>query len=215
MKPTQRSWIFDLDNTLYDSDSAFFEQIARRMTEFISQYFDLDRQKALQLQKKYLHQYGTSLSGLMREHNMPPDPFLAFVHDVDVSTLIPQPKLFEAIKALPGRKYVFTNGSRSHAENVTVHLQLRELFDGLFAIEDADYIPKPHAHAFEKFCHQFSINPKQAVFFDDSANNLHVPKQMGMTTILIGQTATAQHASWVDYIHSNLYVSLNSHLTHT
>ena len=111
-------WIFDLDNTLYSGDAAFFSQIDKKMTVFISDYLGLEPLDARKIQKQYLAEYGTSLSGLMAVHGMDPGPFLDYVHDVDLSPLAPCPILPEAIEALEGRKYIFTNGSKKHAENV-------------------------------------------------------------------------------------------------
>ena len=130
------TWIFDLDNTLYPANTDFFSQIDRKMTAFISQYLDLQPTDAKALQKKYLSEYGTSLSGLIHVHDMDPAEFLHDVHDVDMSMLKPDPNLQSTIQALPGRKYIFTNGSRGHAKRVAGHLGLWPLFDGSFAIEE-------------------------------------------------------------------------------
>lgn len=220
-----RHWIFDLDNTLYRADAQFFSQIDRKMTEYIATYLKIDTVSARALQKQYLVDYGTSLSGLMAVHNMDPAEFLDFVHDVDVSMLSPNPLLREHIKKLPGHKYIFTNGSRGHAKNIASHLDLYDLFDGSFAIEDADYVPKPHPAPFEVFCARFHIDPKTAIMFEDGVRNLKVPKEMGMATVLIhsDQDWSAEpkavrpagkdsQAPWVDYITDDLAGWLGTYL---
>ena len=111
-----RNWIFDLDNTLYSGSVSFFDQIDRKMTEFISRYLKLNPTDARTIQKDYLAEYGTSLSGLMAVHGMDPAEFLDYVHDVDLSLLKPNPLLRQKIAALPGRKFIYTNGSRGHAK---------------------------------------------------------------------------------------------------
>jgi len=212
-----QNWIFDLDNTLYRADANFFSQIDKKMTEYISRYLELDPTAARAIQKDYLAEYGTTLSGLMAVHGLDPAEFLDFVHDVDLSLLTPEPELRTIIKSLPGRKFVFTNGSRGHIENVAGHLGLLDLFDGKFAIEDADYTPKPKRSPFVKFCDTFDIDPKTAIFFEDNLRNLEVPKIMGMATVLVTSDADFSHepkaarpastketASWVDYRTSHL-----------
>ena len=174
-----RNWIFDLDNTLYRADVEFFSQIDRKMTAFISRYLALQPNEARIVQKDYLAEYGTSLSGLMAVHGMDPAEFLDYVHDVDLSMLVPDPKLRTYIEALPGRKFIFTNGSKGHAKNVAGHLNLFDLFDGSFGIEDGDYVPKPKRSPYIKFCDIFDINPETAIFFEDGLRNLEVPKHMG------------------------------------
>ena len=210
-------WIFDLDNTLYRADVDFFSQIDKKMTAFISRYLALQPNEARHVQKEYLAEYGTSLSGLMAVHGMDPAEFLDYVHDVDLTALKPDPNLRAAIKALPGRKYIFTNGSKGHARNVGTHLGVFDLFDGSFGIEDVDYIPKPKRSGYIKFCDVFDVDPSRAVFFEDSVRNLEVPKFMGMKTVLVTSDADWSHepvvtrpaggtskADWVDYITDDL-----------
>ena len=179
------SWIFDLDNTLYRADSAFFAQIVDNITKYIARHLGLGLDAARALQKQYLEQYGTSLSGLMAVHGTDPAGFLDYVHDVDLSFLKPDPRLYAGLDALPGRKYIFTNGSQGHAKNVCEHLGIYHLFDGVMAIEDVAYNPKPGRSAYEKFVRTFNIVPASALMVEDMAVNLQVPKDMGMTTVLI------------------------------
>ena len=220
-----QNWIFDLDNTLYRADVAFFSQIDRKMTTFISQYLGLQPDEARKVQKDYLVDYGTSLSGLMAVHSMDPAEFLDFVHDVDLSMLKPDPKLRTLIQALPGRKFIFTNGSKKHAENVAGHLNLFDLFDGSFGIEDGNYIPKPKASPYIKFCESFDIDPHKAIFFEDGLRNLKIPKDMGMVTVLVTSEADWSHepeltrpagnttgAAYVDFMTNNLTLWLEKHV---
>ena len=180
-----QNWIFDLDNTLYPADVAFFDQIVRKMNGFVSRYLSLEPEAALHLQKEYLSEYGTTLSGMMAVHGMDPAVFLDYVHDVDLTFLKPNPTLREHIAALPGRKFIYTNGSKAHAKNVAGHLNLFDLFDGHFGIEDGGYIPKPKRAPYETFLDVFDIDPTKAIFFEDNMRNLEVPKAMGMTTVLV------------------------------
>ncbi len=179
------SWIFDLDNTLYKGDDIFFSQIIGNITKYISRYLALHPTEARILQKQYLEEYGTSLSGLMAVHGMDPADFLDYVHDVDLEMLKPDPRLYAGLEALPGKKYMFTNGSRGHARNIGEHLGIYKLFDGIFAIEDVDYIPKPKRSAYEKFLTEYDIDPTCALMAEDTPHNLEVPKDMGMATLLI------------------------------
>lgn len=221
-----RTWIFDLDNTLYRADVSFFADIGEKMTTFISRHLALQPDHARELQEEYFHDYGATLSGLMDIHGMDPAEFLDYVHDVDLSVLTPNPALRAAIAALPGRKLIFTNGSRGHIRNVASHLNLLDLFDGGFAIEDANYIPKPKRPAYETFNTVFGIDPATSIFFEDTLRNLEIPKQMGMRTVLVGEepdwgrtdnltinrpTGTARKASFVDAVTDDLAGWLTEH----
>jgi len=211
------NWIFDLDNTLYPADVEFFDQIVRKMNLFVARFLDLDPKAALEIQKQYLADYGTTLSGMMAVHNMDPEAFLADVHDVDLKYLDPNPALREHIAALPGRKFIYTNGSKAHAENVATYLGLFDLFDGHFGIEDGDYVPKPKRAPYETFLSTFKIDSTKAIFFEDNLRNLKVPKDMGMRTVLVTSDEDWSHepaaarpsngqitADFVDYITGDL-----------
>jgi len=186
-------WVFDLDNTLYSGDAAFFKQIDQKMTAFISRYLDRPPEEARKVQKQYLLDYGTSLSGLMANHDMDPAEFLHEVHDIDLSLLEANPALRAGLQALPGEKYIFTNASQAHAKNVGEHLGIFDLFDGVFAIEDAAYVPKPKRAPYEKIIENFGIDPSRAMMAEDSVRNLEIPFELGMKTLLITSKADWSH----------------------
>lgn len=178
-------WVFDLDNTLYPAECQLFAQIDAKMTEFVERKLGLPYADARKIQKDFYVQYGTTLSGLMIEYDVPPEEFMDYVHDIDVSGVTPCDRLIAHITALPGRRYVFTNGSAKHAANVTGRLGIDHLFDGVFDIHAADYVPKPHAQPYERFIAAHDLDPARAVMFEDIAANLEVPHAMGMTTVLV------------------------------
>ncbi|KAA5804935.1 pyrimidine 5'-nucleotidase [Alkalicaulis satelles] len=179
------AWVFDLDNTLYPADTAVMSQVDQRMTEFVMRLLDVDRDTARSVQKRYWRDYGTTLNGLMSNHDVDLAEFLDFVHDVDHSVITPNAELAGHVAALEGKRIVFTNGSRKHAEKVIDRLGLNGLFDDLYDIEAGRFLPKPHLESFERFTRHFSITPRSAVMFEDSPANLETAAQMGFTTVLI------------------------------
>lgn len=178
-------WVFDLDNTLYPHHCNLFSQIDMRMTTYVSQLLDLPREEARALQKELYRQHGTTLRGLMERHQVDPDDFLEKVHDIDYSWIEPDPALGEAIRALPGRKFIFTNGSRSHAERAAERLGVSDHFEDIFDIVAAGLTPKPAKESYDLFVALHRIVGPNAVMFEDIARNLRVPKEIGMTTVLI------------------------------
>src|ERR1700730_16557765 len=136
------TWIFDLDNTLYPASCNLFDQIHQRMGEFIVELLDVDLDEAKRLRSQYFRHHGTTLRGLMTEHNIDPRAFLDHVHRIDLSPIPANPDLAAALAALPGRKYVFTNGSVRHAENILGHLGIDGHFSGIFDVEACNYVPK-------------------------------------------------------------------------
>ena len=179
------SWIFDLDNTLYPPDSGLWPAIEERITLYLIEHSGLDGQSARALQLYYYHRHGTTLRGLVDEDFIEADDFLAFVHDVDRSGLAPNPELAREVARLPGRKLIFTNGSRDHAFRTLASLGLDGLFEDAFDIVDSGLAPKPAEAAYEKFLRRHDVDPKRAAMFEDIAKNLIVPKARGMTTTLV------------------------------
>jgi putative hydrolase of the HAD superfamily len=180
-----REWVFDLDNTLYPHHSNLFSQIDVKMTAYVSELLSLPREEARKLQKELYLEYGTTLSGLMARHGIDPDDFLQKVHDIDYTWLKPDAALGEAIRALPGRRFIFTNGDRGHAERAARQLGILDDFDDIFDIVAADLTPKPARASYDKFVALHNIAGPTAVMFEDLARNLAAPKAMGMTTVLV------------------------------
>ena len=186
-------WVFDLDNTLYPPQARLFDQIERLMADYVMRELNVDAETAHMLRQKYWKEYGTTLAGLMHVHNVDPDPYLHEVHQLDLSHIEVSPNLRAAISALPGRKIIYTNGSRAHGEGVSGALGLGGVFDAIYGVEDADYTPKPDMAAFEKIFTADGINTKRAAMFEDDIRNLAIPHQMGMKTVLVGPEEFAPH----------------------
>ncbi len=178
-------WIFDLDNTLYPASSNLFDQVDWNMTRFVSEFLGLEPDAARKVQKDYFREYGTTMRGLMTKHGVDPHEFMAYVHDIDLAPIGPDPKLTAALDALPGRKVIFTNGSTPHADNITKHLQIDHHFEGCFDIVDAEFRPKPAQPTYEAFCARFGIEPTEAVMVEDMAKNLVPAAALGMTTVWV------------------------------
>ena len=75
------TWIFDLDNTLYRSDTNLYVQIEARMTEYIARLLDARLSEAFTLQHFYFRTYGSTLRGLMECDHIDPEEFLSYIHE--------------------------------------------------------------------------------------------------------------------------------------
>ncbi|MCG8443121.1 MAG: pyrimidine 5'-nucleotidase [Caulobacterales bacterium] len=186
-------WVFDLDNTLYPSECDLFAQIDQRMTAFVAEALGVDAAEARAVQKRYYAEHGTTLNGLMRLHGVEPDDYLDYVHDIDLTPVEACANLRARIDALPGRKIVFTNGSRAHAERVVDKRGLAGLFDAVFDIAEAGFEPKPFRAAYDRLVERFAIAPERAAMFEDLPRNLEVAHAMGFTTVLVRTTKDWSH----------------------
>ena len=175
--------LFDCDGVLYQDLEAVFGQVSKKMTEYISSKLNVDLIKAKELQTNYFHKYNTSLNGLMIHHDIPPEEFLKYVHDIDLSFMKKDKLLREELEKLNIKKFVFTNGSKEHVKNITEHLGIDDLFDAIFDIVDAGFHPKPEAKAFDLMVKKFNIEPKETIYIEDIAKNLSIAKARGSTTV--------------------------------
>jgi putative hydrolase of the HAD superfamily len=207
-----KNFIFDCDGVLYSDLEKVFGQVSKRMTEYISKKLNLDLKKAKELQTNYFHKYNTSLNGLMIHHDIKPDDFLKYVHDIDLSFMKKDFVLRNELENLNIKKFIFTNGSKQHAKNITKHLGINDLFDGLFDIVDAEFSPKPTAKAFDLMIKKFKINPKETLYIEDIAKNLSIGKERGtITAWLINDEYWGKKESdkeFIDYKIENLSLFL-------
>lgn len=180
-----RTWIFDLDNTLYHPSVALFAQIEVKMTDYVSRHLGLSKPEASQLRVAYWRKHGTTLAGLMAEHGIDPEAYLAEVHDIDFSALTPDPALADAIRALPGRKIIHTNGDSVYAGRVLGRRAL-PVFEAVYGIGEVGYHPKPDRRAYQAVIKAHDIDPATAAFFEDDPRNLLIPHELGMRTVLVG-----------------------------
>lgn len=193
-----RTWIFDLDNTLYPPATSLFPQIEIKMTSYMMNTLGVSHAEASALRTTYWREHGTTLAGLMKLHGVQPYPYLEDVHDIDFTVLAPAPELRKAIETLPGRKIIFTNGTAPYAGDVLEARGLSGLFDATYGVEHANFEPKPNADAYARIIEQDGLDPTKAAMFEDDPRNLEVPHALGMKTVHV---APQDEITDRDYIH--------------
>ncbi|MEX1148258.1 MAG: pyrimidine 5'-nucleotidase [Sphingomonadales bacterium] len=202
------AWIFDLDNTLYPAECNLFDQVSGRMGQYIADRLDLDPVSARALQKQYFRDFGTTLRGLMSEHGVDADDYLAYVHDIDFSAIVADPALASAMRALPGTRIIHTNASRDYALRVVDRLGLDGLFDDIFDIRDADFLPKPELAGYQTLIARNGIDPRRAVMVEDIARNLAPASALGMTTVWLPTASEWSHdgadENFIDHVIDDL-----------
>jgi putative hydrolase of the HAD superfamily len=179
------TWVFDLDDTLYPRSIGLHDQMKRRVVLFIADQMKIDHAAAEAVHLDYYQRYGATLHGLIDLHGIAPRDFLDFIHDIDLSVLGRNEGLIAALRALPGRRIVFTNASRGHAVASLEVMGMSDLFDAIASIEDSDFMGKPHLSAFSGFLDAQGVNPLRSTMFEDRPGNLVVPHELGMKTVLV------------------------------
>ena len=200
--------LLDLDGFCYGSHNGYplekvFGLVSKRMTLFIQEKLGLNEKKAKELQTNYFYKYNTSLNGLMLHHNVIGDEFLKYVHDIDISFMKEDKIMRNELENLNMEKFIFTNGSAEHAQNILTRLGVYDLFgkEKVFDIKDAGYVPKPEAQTFDLMVKKFGINPKETIYIEDIAKNLSIGFERGCTTVwLINDEHFGKIDSDKDYI---------------
>ena len=200
--------LLDLDGVCYGSHNGYplekvFGLVSKRMTLFIQEKLGLDEKKAKELQTNYFYKYNTSLNGLMLHHNVIGDEFLKYVHDIDISFMKEDKIMRNELENLDMEKFIFTNGSADHAQNILTRLGIYDIFgkEKVFDIKDAGYVPKPEAQTFDLMVKKFGIKPKETIYIEDIAKNLSIGFERGCTTVwLINDEHFGKIDSDKDYI---------------
>jgi putative hydrolase of the HAD superfamily len=198
-----RNWIFDLDNTLYPASSNLFPLIDARIGAYVARLLGVDPQEAHRIQKGYFHAHGTTLSGLMAEHDVDPHHYLGDVHDIEMDLLERNEALAAALARLPGRKLIFTNGDAPYAARVLDRLGLSDSFEAIHDIHATAYRPKPDPIVYQGLCDAYDLDPRHSLFVEDMARNLKPAKAIGMTTVWVDngseQPPDDADRSFIDY----------------
>jgi putative hydrolase of the HAD superfamily len=191
-----RTFIFDLDNTLYAPETGLMDRMNHQMTEYLQQLMSLSVEEAVEMRHRYWKSHGTTLNGLMQEHGIDPLPFMEHVHKVDLSPLSPCIQTRTRLQALDGRRIIFTNADKAHADRVLHRLGLADLFAEIYDVSRCGWRPKPYREPYELILRDLGEDPAACLMVEDHAPNLEPAHALGMTTVLI-----APQPSVAAYVH--------------
>jgi pyrimidine 5'-nucleotidase len=188
---------FDLDDTLYPSDTNLWKAIKQRMNDFMRERMNIPEAEIPTLREKYFLQYGTTLRGLQKHHDLNVDDFLAYVHDLPLDQyLAPDPAQRSVIASLPTRKLVFTNADTPHADRVLNALQLRDLFSTIIDVTTVAPYCKPMPESFEIALRiAGETDPSRCVMIDDLPRTTRAARAAGLFSILYNGSGSPDDAN--------------------
>ncbi len=183
----QRTWLFDLDNTLHNASPHIFPHINRSMTAYICEHLNIDEDEASSLRQMYWKRYGATLLGLMRHHGTDPDHFLHHTHQIpDLARLvIAERGLQSMLRRLPGRKFIFSNAPLNYAEAVLAITGISRCFDAVYSVERLRFQPKPAVGGFLRLLNDQGLDPRSCIMVEDTLPNLMTAKKLGMKTVWV------------------------------
>lgn len=188
-----RTWVFDLDHTLYTLDPAQHRAMEERICMFVQRHFGLSRDPAWEIQKRYLRDYGSTIAGLVRHNGVDPDVYHDAVNDLAALSLMPNVPLRSALARLPGARLVFTNNCGRYAANVLKALGVDDLFETIVDVKALSFVPKPQESAYDALVRLGGFETTKAALFDDSVRNLVPASARGMTTVWFNNGGGQSH----------------------
>jgi putative hydrolase of the HAD superfamily len=193
-----RTILFDLDDTLYPRQSGIMGQIGNRIQSFICTELGLPPDEAKALRQEYLRTYGTTMRGLQLNHQIDPDIYLDYVHDIPLHEAVqPDAELDAVLGTIAQQKVIFTNASREHAEAVLDALGIRRHFQRIIDVRDMMFESKPQLAAYVRICQLLDVRPEECMLVEDNVRNLRPAKELGMVTVLVdgdGSDPSVDHA---------------------
>jgi putative hydrolase of the HAD superfamily len=196
-------WLFDLDNTLHNASKAAFPYLNASMTAYTQAQLGLGREEADALRHRYWRRYGATMLGLVRHHGVDAAHFLHHTHELPglEARLELNRADIQAIRRLPGRRFVLTNSPMRYALRVLSELGIAHLFEGVVSIEDmrmfGQWRPKPDARSLRAVAVRLGVPCGRCVLVEDAPENLRAARRIGMHTVWLQrwlrQAAHAQH----------------------
>jgi putative hydrolase of the HAD superfamily len=187
---------FDLDETLYPASSGLWMEIRKRINTYLGVRMGFPPDQIEALRDKYFRDYGTTLRGLQANYKVDMEEYLAFVHDIPLEKYIhPDEELQKVIKALPTRKFIFTNADAAHANRVINVLGLQGMFDGILDVHTIAPYCKPMPESFDMALKTAgSPDPVTCALLDDQARVTKAANSKGIFSILVGKQSTLDDA---------------------
>jgi putative hydrolase of the HAD superfamily len=179
--------IFDLDDTLYPRDTGLMHEVGRRIQIWLCDYLGLTWEEAIVRRREYFHRYGTTLGGLMAEHDdISVRDYLAFVHDIPVGEYLePNPALAAMLDVIPLRKAIYTNATSSYGRRVLQALGVPDRFERVIGIEEVGLHNKFQCEAYEQALALLNAQGHECIMVEDSVGNLQPAKELGLTTVWV------------------------------
>lgn len=185
-----KALIWDLDNTLYRVDEALIEAFNIGVARAVrAAGLDLSMEKAVAMARQSFLDHG--YSGHVFVHDYGIDRALLhyeFHGYVDEKMIEVSREAQEILSRLSMTHALITHGSKEWAQRVLAHLDILEHFpeDRIIALETNNFVHKYEgAIAFEQALQLLGQPADQTALIEDTMQNLPIPFDMKITTILI------------------------------
>ncbi len=202
-EPPLQCLIFDFDETIYHPEATTLpQQLVYRMSTFIKDKFNLSYREARELSRKYRLEYGSTVVGLQRIHNIDPKEFVDYSYNLDLGELKRDQKLKEQLHSIPEKKVILTNANEIYVEKALYIMGIRDEFSDIIGINRTNFVPKSNPVGYEIAIDGHADSGKNCIMFDDQVANLRMAKRYGMETVLCNKAEN--NLQGVDHITKHL-----------
>lgn len=196
-------WLFDYDLTLYGRDERIvLDRLDLGISHFVQKTLQIDLPEAHKVRKNWCEEYGTTLGGLQHHFGTDPSDYFDYIHK---GGHLVYPQHCEIKKkvllSLKGPLLIFSNGRKDWIQAGLVSMELEDVFEGCFDLEFFNWKGKPDNHPYDLVQNQLLkrysfLQEKQSttgqissqiVFLEDKASNLEPARELGWTTVFMGE----------------------------
>lgn len=182
--------LWDLDNTLYASSDTVYDTFNNAVARAaIAWGIDIDFETARAMARQSFLETRFSALHFIERYDIP-FPELHYLIDgfLDHTTVDTCRHTTDMFARVGGDHALITHAGRPWALNVLDRLGLRPWFpdERIFGFENYDFQSKAKSRRpFEMALSSINRNPGDVAMVEDTVENLRVPHEMGMTTILV------------------------------
>lgn len=180
--------IFDLDDTLYKS-STMHEGVRNRMVSFVANFFNVSFEDAVELRKRNLKNYATTIDWLSHEGLENIDAFFSSVHPESESDELDRDEnLRPLLESINIPKSILTNSPREHANRVLKKLGVEDLFENVTDIRDCGLRGKPYADSYLNAVKKTGCKIDEVIFLDDLNKYAEGFAMIGGVAVVVGKS---------------------------
>lgn len=195
--------LLDLDNTLYPKQSGMLDHIDQRIDDYLSERLQMEEDAVNRLRREYYEQYGTTLRGVRENHGIDPLEYIEHAYRIHIPDILaPDPKLASILEEIPLRKHIFSNSPKDYIVRVLETLGIQSSLERIFDLTFTGYRGKPDPESYRMVLETLGTGGERCIMVEDYAINLLPAKELGMTTVLIGDE---KKPDYVDIRLSSIY----------
>lgn len=185
-----KAFIWDLDDTWYVSPKDFYKELdLAGCRAAIKLGLDMDENQALVKSEEGYHKYGMGYRIFAEEYGIDMNQLKeAYYQTINIGFIEDLSDHKALLNSVDVKHAVLTHSESLWADTVLAKMGLSKCFDPDHIIgleKTGGYKKNKSRKPFETALEALKCNAKDCVMIDDTSDNLHIPHEMGMRTVLV------------------------------